>query len=171
MRGDVKQDVIDTFVTLTEGIIGKNATNLVVNKCKANGSDSGKDLIFALTDQIQMILGDKGAFAVIRQVGRDIAKMIINETDEENLIAAMESNLALFGFADGIECGKECSHICNCVFYDRLVENNIAPIEHAVCWCGLGFIEAFSRKIEGVKSIEWVSRDIEAKKCKFNYIR
>ena len=46
----------------------------------------------------------------------------------------------------------------------------VVSIEHSVCWTGWGFIEGFMREIEGIKAIEWSSRDYENNRCQFNYI-
>jgi len=40
-----------------------------------------------------------------------------------------------------------------------------------VCWVGWGFIEGFVREMKGIKGIKWESRDIEAEKCKFIFLK
>ncbi len=42
--------------------------------------------------------------------------------------------------------------------------------EHAICWLGWGLIEEFVKPLKNVKRIQWVNRDIEMKKCEFQYL-
>ena len=170
IKGNINKDVIDTLITLTKDILGNNAVNEILNRISEKTSDnaSGKDIIFAFTDEIQNIYGLKGGYAIVRELGRTVAKVLMNKYPKEQWEEVLESALNEFGFAYKIERNNNEAYICNCVFYEGILTRNLKPIEHCVCWYGLGFIEAFVRRLEeGVKGIRWVERDYENKKCKF----
>ncbi len=133
------------------------------------GSPSGRELVLAFAGETQTILGSKGAFATLRQVGRDLAKSIMADHAPEDWETKLEEGLNDLGFAERIEKETGRAFICRCVFYDILEQRGLEPIEHAVCWAGWGFIEGFMKALRGVSGIEWVSRDVSGEKCEFRF--
>ena len=170
-RGEITQEVIDTLIGLMEGVIGKPAVKIVLNHFPEGEQLIGKELVFRFAEETQNLLGSAGAYAVLRQVGRDLAKSIAASLPKEQWQHAMERSLNEFGFAQCITKGQDDASIVNCVFYPILEERNLKPTGHAVCWAGWGFIEGFMKKMEGVTSIKWVGRDEAEKSCKFIYKR
>jgi len=170
VRGEITQEVVETLVKLMADVIGQKAVDIVLRQFPAEEQPSGRDLVFRFAEETDRLLGSSGAYAVLRQVGRDLAKQVAATLPEEQWKNALEQSLNDFGFAERIEiCGAH-SNICNCVFYEILEANNVGPTQHAVCWAGWGFIEGFMKLIAGVKAIKWVDRDIERKACKFVYL-
>ncbi|MEZ0323629.1 MAG: hypothetical protein ABWJ98_04890 [Hydrogenothermaceae bacterium] len=119
------------------------------------------------------MFGQKGGYAIIRQLGREVAKVLMQNHPKEEWESLLEKSLNTFGFAYKIERNQNEAYICNCVFYEGVLKpRNLRPVEHCVCWCGWGFIEAFVKGLEeGVKGIQWVERDYENKKCRFIFKR
>jgi len=175
IKGQIDKEVIDTLVSLTRNILGDKAVDKILRVLpeKLKGSPTGRDIVFAFADEVQNIYGEKGGYAIIRQLGREVAKVLMDNHPKEEWEELLEKSLNTFGFAYKIERNKNEAYICNCVFYEGVLKpRNLAPIEHCVCWCGWGFIEAFVRKLEeGVKGIQWVERDYENQKCKFIFLR
>ncbi|GAB6072684.1 hypothetical protein JCM14244_10610 [Venenivibrio stagnispumantis] len=175
IQGEINEEVISTLVNLSKNILGENLVNQLLNNLKSKeGTEnlSGKDIVFAFADKIQEIFGNNGGYAIIRQLAREVTKVLQENNPREEWEELLEKSLNTFGFAHKIERSKDEAYICNCVFYPVLKEKGYEPIKHSVCWFGLGFIEGFVRKLEeDVKGIKWVERDIQNEKCKFIYLR
>jgi len=175
IKGEINQEVINTLIDLTKAIIGEKAVDNIVKSVNEKNKENavGKDIVFAFADEIQNMYGQNGGNAIIRQLGREIAKSLMEKHSKEEWEDLLEKSLNAFGFAYKIERNENEAYICNCVFYEgNLKPRGLGPIEHSVCWCGLGFIEGFIRELEeGVKFIKWKERDYENKKCKFVFLR
>jgi len=172
-RGNVSKEVIDTLISAAKNVIGDNGVSGVLRFVAQKKSNdwTGVDVVFALADEIQNLFGAKGGYAVIRQIGREVAKSLMASRPKEEWEYLLEWSLNTFGFAERVEKGQGYAEICNCVFYeDVLKQRNLKPIEHAVCWGGWGFIEAFVKELYGAKGIKWIDRDYEEKKCKFEFL-
>jgi predicted hydrocarbon binding protein len=172
IKGEINQEVIDTLSDLMAEVLGKNIVKSILRRSKEKGTDSGAETMFAFAQETQNLLGEKGSYATLRQVGRSLAKKLMAQYPENQWDNILRQSLNDFGFANYIDRQTEKAFICQCVFYDILVQKNLSPIQHAVCWAGWGFIEGFVRELEqGVKSIEWVNRDVSAQKCEFTFKR
>ena len=170
-RGAITQEVIETLVKLMAETIGQKAVDIVLKQFPSDQLPPGKELVFRFAEETEKLLGSSGGYAVLRQVGRDLAKQVASTLPREQWQHALEQSLNNFGFADRIEKCDDHSSICNCVFYPILEDKQLGPTKHAVCWAGWGFIEGFMKLLEGIKGIKWVERDIERKACKFDYLR
>lgn len=170
IKGRINEQVFNTVTDLIADVIGRPAVNLVLKRCSSQGELAGEDLMYAFAQEIQSILGDKGSYATLRQVGRALAKHLMTQYPQEEWTLVLETALNHFGYASGIEKCSNRAFICNCVFYDKLAAANIQPTRHAVCWTGWGFIEGFMKGIEGIKSIQWIARDVENRKCNFEFL-
>lgn len=175
IEGEINKEVIDTLISLTKNILGEKAVKQILSEVskKTSENTSGRDIVFAFADEVQNMFGQKGGYAVIRQLGREVAKVLMQNHPKEEWESLLEKSLNTFGFAYKIERNHNEAYICNCVFYEGVLKpRNLGPIEHCVCWCGWGFIEGFVRGLEeGVKGIQWVERDYENQKCRFIFIR
>ncbi|ACD67209.1 MAG TPA: hypothetical protein DEA57_05085 [Sulfurihydrogenibium sp.] len=175
IKGEINQEVIDTFIDLTKCIIGENAVNNVLRLANEKNKENctGRDIVFAFADEVQNMFGQKGGYAIIRQLGREVAKSLMEKHPKEEWEDLLEKSLNAFGFAYKIERNSNEAYICNCVFYEgALKPRGLGPIEHSVCWYAWGFIEGFVRELEtGVKSVKWEDRDYENQKCKFVFLR
>ena len=169
MSGRIKtEEVVPVLVDITKGIIGDKAVELIM---KSLGDDaSGEELVFAFAEKIQELFGERGGFATMRQLGREVAKTMMRENPQERWEIILENALGDLGFAERIEKGENEAYICKCVFYKILDGRNLKPVEHSVCWAGWGFIEGFAKEMYGVKGVQWKERDYDNEKCRFEYI-
>lgn len=170
IKGNITKEVVDTLIALMKDVIGEKTVNIILNKLEAGEDAKGKDIVYAFAESTTNILSKKASFAILRQVGRDLAASIMSKHDEDEWEEALEKTLNQLGFAQKILKEEDQAYICNCVFYTILQKNSLNPTEHSVCWTGWGFIEGFMRELKDLKSIKWVSRDVEMKRCQFDYI-
>ncbi|RUM58464.1 MAG: hypothetical protein DSY53_04735 [Persephonella sp.] len=173
IKGVISPEVINFLVSLMKEIIGENAIKVIIANSRKNVSKDleGREILFRFATELQKTLGKNGAFATMRQVGRDLAKYLMKEYSREEWDEVLANALNDFGFARKIEKDKNRAYICNCVFYEILENNNLGPIEHAICWAGWGFIEGFIKEMEGAKCIKWIERDYEKEMCRFDFIK
>ena len=169
LRGQITEQVIQTIGDFMAEILGKPVVNRLLKVAKDSGDLSGSKLMYAFAEETQGLLGDKGSYATMRQVGRRLAKTLMQQHPKEQWEQLLEESLNDFGFARAIEHDKDRAFICNCVFYDTLQDHQLQPTQHAVCWAGWGFIEGFMRELQGIKSIQWVGRDVEGRRCEFDF--
>jgi predicted hydrocarbon binding protein len=171
IKGNISQEVIDTLISLMTDVIGEKAVNIVLKNINVSDNPKGKDIVYAFAESTTNILSKKASFAILRQVGRELALSIMSKHDQTEWDFVLETTLNNLGFAQKIIKEENEAFICNCVFYSILQSNDLNPIEHAVCWTGWGFIEGFMREIKDIKAIQWVARDNENNRCQFDYIQ
>lgn len=169
-RGEITAEVIQTIADLMADVLGRKAVDMILQRAQ-DTSGSGADIMYAFAEQAQTILGPKGAFATLRQTGRELAKSLMGKTPQDQWADTLRDALSEFGFANRIDREGEQAFICHCVFYEKLRQAGLQPTEHTVCWAGWGFIEGFMKAMEGVNGIEWVARDETQHRCQFNFIR
>ena len=170
IKGSISQEVIDTLIGLMQDVIGEKAVKIVLNGINVGEGAKGKDIVYAFAESTTNILSKKASFAILRQVGRELALVIMSKHDETDWEFVLETTLNDLGFAQKILKEEKQAFICNCVFYSILQSNGLNPIEHSVCWTGWGFIEGFMRELKDIKGIQWVHRDVVNNRCQFDYI-
>lgn len=171
IEGKITQEVIDTLINLMKEVIGENGVTVVLSGLEVEENASGRKIIYAFAESTTRTLGVKGAFATLRQVGRELSKVMMANHPRENWEHVLQTALNDLGFAQEIKRENNQAFICNCVFYSVLKANNQEPIQHSVCWAGWGFIEGFMKELEGIKGIQWKARDNENNRCKFDFIK
>jgi predicted hydrocarbon binding protein len=175
IKGEINQEVINTLIDLTKAIIGEKAVDNIVKSVMEKNKENcaGKDIVFAFADEIQNLFGQKGGYAIIRQLGREVAKSLMEKHLKEEWEDLLKKSLNTFGFAYKIERNSNEAYICNCVFHEEALKpRGLGPTEHSICWYSWGFIEGFVRELETeVKSVKWEERDYENRKCKFVFLR
>lgn len=172
IHGQISEGVIKHLIELMEKTIGVNTVRVILRKLSTNSQQlCGQQLVMAFTEETQNLLGAKGAFATLRQLGRDLAKEVASAHPREHWEHALEQGLNEMGFARGVRRDLDKAFICSCVFFDGLAQRGLQPTQHAVCWAGWGFIEGFMKLMDGTKHIEWVSRDHENERCEFCFHR
>jgi len=167
----ITEEVVNVLVNLARGVIGFNVGNVILRELNIENENDGREIVYKFAGSMEDTLGRNGAFATLRQVGRDLAQKLMDENPKDEWKTLFVDGLRQFGFAQMIEEESDHAFICNCVFYDILQQNNLEPTQHPVCWTGWGFIEGFIKEFEGVQRIKWSSRDIENRRCKFDFIR
>jgi hypothetical protein len=169
IKGEITHEVIQTISDLMAEVLGRGAVDIILKRSSEGGQLPGSALMYAFAQETQQLLGDKGSFATLRQVGRSLAKRLMQTYPEAEWSNVLRYALNDFGFASHIEQEAERAFICHCVFFDQLDAAGLQPTQHAVCWAGWGFIEGFMKALEGVKTIEWVGRDLPQSKCEFHF--
>ncbi|WP_457641348.1 hypothetical protein [Persephonella sp.] len=170
IKESITQEIIDTLIDLIKKTLGENTVKIILDNSKNQDGTSGREIIFSFADEMQKLIGDKGAFASMRQLGRDLSRQLMSANPREEWNNILETALNEFGFAEKIEKTTDKAYICSCVFYEILEKNGLKPVTHAVCWAGWGFIEGFVKEMEGAKGIQWVERDYENEKCRFDFV-
>jgi len=164
-------NLVSVITVLMEDILGTHTVKMILNRCQCNHEVLPQELVYALAQETQKLLGNKGAYASLRQVGRSLAKNLISQAPPEQWSRLFEQSLNDFGYAQRVEKKTDSAFICHCVFYERLAQEHLQPIQHAVCWIGWGFIEGFMKPLEHIRSVEWARRDIAQQKCEFIFKR
>jgi predicted hydrocarbon binding protein len=170
IKGSITKEVIDTLIGLMKDVIGDKAVNIVLNNLDVGEDARGRDIVYAFAESTTKILSKKASFAILRQVGRELAAVIMSKHPRVDWDFVLETTLNDLGFAQKIEKTSNEAFICNCVFYAILQKDSLEPIQHSVCWTGWGFIEGFMRKLKDIKGIQWIEREVENNRCKFDYI-
>ena len=170
IKGEINQGVINTIAELMQDVIGKKSVDVLYKRCLQNGNPSGKAFAYAFAEEAQNILGQKGGYITLKEVGRNLAKKLMQQYPQDQWDNIFKYAVNDFGFASHIETQCDTASICNCVFYDTLAAKNLQATEHAICWLGWGLVEEFLKPLKNVKRIQWVNRDLEMKKCEFQYL-
>ncbi len=103
IKGQINKEVVDTLVKLMESVIGKRSVEIILRKLNNRENLRGKDLIYTFAEETQNLLGDKGGYATLRQVGRDLAKSLMDKYPQDKWEFILETALNDFGFARKIE--------------------------------------------------------------------
>lgn len=170
INGEITEEVIEILVNLMKTVIGDNAVKIILRDLSVEENAKGRYIVYAFAESATQLLGTKGAFATLRQVGRELSKVMMSKHPKEEWESVLATALNDFGFAQEIKKEDDKAFICNCVFYDILQSKDLQPIQHSVCWAGWGFIEGFMRELKGIRGIQWKNRNIEEKRCQFDYI-
>jgi len=170
IKGEITKEVIDTLISLMTDVIGEKAVKIILNGLNVGEDAKGRDIVYAFAESTTNMLSKKASFAILRQVGRELAQVIMSKHNREDYDFVLETTLNDLGFAQKIEKNENNAFICNCVFYSVLQRNNLEPIQHSVCWTGWGFIEGFMRVLKDIRGIQWKERDVVNNRCEFAYI-
>ncbi len=165
-------EVLDIIVDKIGGIIGEGAVS-VLQTIKTADRDQAPnpELVYNLGNELEEIIGKKGAFALLRQVGREVGKMFTDGKHPEEATEILAVTLRNLGFAYEIKLNEKEAYICKCVFYDLLAADGYRPIQKPVCWTGMGFIEGCLSNVNDTHHIKWKGRDLQARECKFEIRR
>jgi len=165
--GEISQEVVLTLVELMTKTIGPSAMSVVLKRLDNDDSLEGQALVMACAEEVENVFGSQGAYAILRQVGRDLSNQLAEGVAEQEYRSILTGALNSMGFAKGIDLFEGHANICSCVFYDKIKQVNRSPIDHPVCWAGWGFIEGFMKKINGTHHVQWEGRDEKA--CRFKF--
>jgi len=170
IKGAITQEVIDTLIGLMKDVIGEIPVNIILKRIDVSEGAKGKDIVYAFAESTTNLLSKKASFAILRQVGRELAQSMMEKSERNEWEHILTTALNDLGFAQQILKEDNRAFICNCVFYSILQKDGLEPIEHSVCWTGWGFIEGFMREIKDIRGIQWSYRDNENNRCQFDYI-
>ncbi len=169
---DIQQlswQVLDIILDKLRGLIGERAIGLLHTVQDADRTHPPSPrLVYDIGNELEEVVGKKGAFALLRVIGREIGVMFTEGKDTKIATEILTVTLRNLGFAYEIKLEDKDAYICHCVFYDILNADGHGPIEKPVCWTGWGFIEGCLSNINGAHHIKWMERDIDAKACRFD---
>ena len=160
--------VLDIIIERIHGLIGAGALGVLTTLDGADRSQPPDPrIVYDLGNEMGDLFGNKGAFAILRQVGREIGRMFSDGTNPLEAREILQVTLRELGFAYEIKLSETDAHICRCVFYDLLKADGHGPIRRPVCWMGWGFIEGCLKNVNGAHHVQWQDRDEAAQACRF----
>ena len=77
IKGEITEEVIEGLVTLVKTVIGDKAV-IIIKKDLKQRKKPREDKLFLPLESVTNLLGIKGAFATLRQVGRELSKVMIS---------------------------------------------------------------------------------------------
>ncbi|HIP98430.1 MAG TPA: hypothetical protein EYH37_03600 [Aquifex aeolicus] len=168
----ISQEILNELYSILEKIIGAGSINFLKRKIKEKGTTDIPQIIFEVSGELGNLFGQKGAFATLREVGRQVAKDLMEKHPREEWEKIFEKSLNVMGFAKGVKREGNRACICSCIFYHNfLKERNLKPTEHPVCWIGWGFIEGFMSAFTGALGVHFAGRDFKNNQCWFEIIK
>ena len=161
-----EEEVLKELLEVSEVVLGQKAVSMLKRKIEEKNLSRLSEIVFELAQNLQDIFGEKGSHAVMRQIGREVAKRLSKQYPPQSWERVFRVELRMIGFAEGIGDQDNFVYIRSCVFYPNFLEpRGLSPLQHCVCYGCVGFIESFLNLLEGEKGIEWVKR--EENKCFF----
>jgi len=170
--GTLSEEILENIYQLLEGIVGEKAIKLLKRRIAEKGLTEVSQIIFEAAQEMGELLGQRGAYATLREVGRSVARNLMNEHPKEEWEDIFRQGLNIMGFAKGVKREENRACICSCIFYPNfLKERGLKPIHHPVCWIGLGFVEGFMKAFTGAKGVRFLKRDFDKEQCWFELVQ
>jgi predicted hydrocarbon binding protein len=167
--GTLSTEILEDLLKHLSSIVGDKAVNLLLKRIE--NRENLPQVVFAISEQIGEIFGQKGAYSVLRELGRTVARDLMANHPRGEWEEVFKKGLNLMGFAEGVEMRPDKACICSCVFYPQFLEGqNLKPTHHPVCWIGWGFVEGFMKALTGAKGVKFAERDFEKGQCWFQII-
>ena len=167
----ISEEILWELYKILEGIVGTRAVNLFKKRIEEKEITDIPQTIFELAGEMEKIYGKKGAFATLREVGRQVAKDLMEIHSKEDWERVFEEGLNVMGFAKGVKKEETKACICSCIFYPQFLEpKNLKPTEHPVCWIGWGFVEGFMKAFTNALGVRFKERDFENQSCWFEIV-
>jgi len=171
----IREQVAFFIMEISKTVLGERASGVFSHMLSSeHGTQnlSSREMLITFAEKIKEIMGEKGAQAVIRQIGREVAKALQKEYPEEDYEKLLEMSSSILGLTEKIYRDEKGIYSYNCVVYPLIKEKGYEAMEHPGCWGCLGFIEAFAVKLEkGARGVKWAERDVPNNVCKFIYIK
>jgi|GEM_PF-1061850 len=161
--------VLDIILEKLQGLVGEGAMGVLKTLKSADRTQPPNPrIVYDLGNELEDLVGPKGAFALLRQVGREIGILFTKGKDSETAAEILATTLRQLGFAYEIKLEEDSAYICKCVFYGFLKQDGFEPVEKPVCWTGWGFIEGCLSNVNNAHHIKWVGRDNLKQECRFS---
>ncbi|WP_164930758.1 hypothetical protein [Aquifex aeolicus] len=75
-RKEISQETVNLLVDIIKETIGEGGLKSITKRLE--GRDlKGRELVYAFAEEVMNIYGQKGSYALIRQLGRDLANMFL----------------------------------------------------------------------------------------------
>lgn len=169
--GGISQEILEDLYSILSNIVGERAVNLFKRKIAEKGITDIPTIIYELAGEMGKTFGTRGAFATLREVGRQVARDLMEHHPREEWGKVFEEGLNIMGFAKGVKKEPTRACICSCIFYPNFLQKEgLKPTEHPVCWIGWGFIEGFMKAFTNALGVRFKERDFERQQCWFEII-
>lgn len=167
IQEQINHEIVLKIIEIAKGLLGSFNVNTMLNQVADAGSiPEGCDLLIAFGDKIQSQYGDKGAFATMRQLGREVGKNLMANHPAEEWEDLLKTGLLTLGFTKNIKIGENSVEVTDCVYHKILEQRGKKPTEHSFCWMGLGFAEIFIRAFnKNIRSVKWQHRNDNMNCC------
>ncbi len=105
---------------------------------------------------VRRMVGVRGAQAIFRQVGRDMAQEIIHDPRSPNLSPDEAKRVAAHALVElkvfqDVQFVNGQARLCHCMLGEALERMEEKPGQHPLCFLGLGFIEGTVNNLSGQK--------------------
>jgi predicted hydrocarbon binding protein len=167
----LEKELLEDIYKHLEEIIGEKALKVFKREIENSESTDVPAVVFKIAREMEKTLGKKGAYSILRELGRTVARDLMNSHPKEEWERVFREGLNIMGFAKGVKREPTRACICSCVFYPRFLEREgLKPTEHPVCWIGWGFVEGFMKAFTGAKGVRFVKRDFAKRECWFELV-
>jgi len=95
--GEITQETINTLIELFKKAVGEKGVKILSNRVSKDLS--GRELVYEIASVAMEIYGTKGSYAIMRQLGRELAKSLMEKYPKEMWQSVLENALNNFGFA------------------------------------------------------------------------
>ena len=168
---EISQEVLDEIYEILRKLVGQGNVDIFKRLEEEKGTENIAQVIFELADEMGKLFGPRGAYATMRQVGRQIAQNLMKKYPKEEWERIFKETLNTMGFAEEITRDGNKACICSCRFYPQFLEScGLRPTEHPVCWIGLGFVEGFMKAFTDAMGVRFKNRDYENSQCWFEIV-
>ena len=165
------EELLEVIYKNLSQIVGDKALKLLRRKAEEEGENNIPKIIFEIAGEMEKLFGSKGAYSVLRELGRTVAHQLMEAYPKEKWQEIFEKGLNIMGFAKGVKKEPTRACICSCIFYPQFLgPKNLKPTEHPVCWIGWGFIEGFMKAFTGAAGVRFTERDYENQACWFEIV-
>ena len=167
-----QQELIDDLFDVLESIVGPRAVKVIKKRIEEKHLSSPPEVAYEVATDLEELFGKKGAYATLREVGRHVAKVLMETHPKEEWETLFKEGLKIMGYAEGVKREWDKACICSCIFYPQFLQKEgLKPIEHPVCWMGLGFVEGFMKVFTGAHGVKFLERDYEKEQCWFELVK
>ncbi len=160
--------VEDALFRVARRLLGDGGCSVLLKRLEVSNREKLPESIYELMKESLSVFGEKGLFAISRQLGREMAKELAMHFPQERHKDIEREVLQALGLAQEMCIEEENYYMKGCVFYPKFLQKEgIKPSEHAVCYMCMGFIEGSLK--EPNKVIKWKGREEDT--CCFEAVR
>ncbi|MEO2153182.1 MAG: hypothetical protein ABGX24_02025 [Aquificota bacterium] len=171
MNNGIQKELLDDIYGHLKEILGEKGLKLFQRKVEEKNLSTVPEIVFEIASQMEEIYGTKGAYSLLRELGRSVARDLMKNHPKEEWEEIFEKGLNIMGFAQGVKKEPNRACICQCIFYPQFLEpRQLEPIKHPVCWIGWGFVEGFMKALTGAIGVRWKERDFQTQQCWFELV-
>ncbi|RUM30110.1 MAG: hypothetical protein DSY32_02560 [Aquifex sp.] len=77
-RKEISQETVNLLMDIIKETVGENGLRSILKRLEGK-SLKGRELVYSFAEEMMNVYGQKGSFALIRQLGRDLAKRLMEK--------------------------------------------------------------------------------------------